>query len=262
MIILSILKFILLGLAFIAGFLLLVLCAALFCAVRYNVSVNKNEAVSALVKVSWLGGIVGLRYETGEDGPKSAFRLLFFRLRPKKEKPRKPGKEKKTPGPEKTLKPKLAAAAKKEKKREKRPGGFKPGEAIAQIKHYMNYPGKDEIIKCALGLLADWLRALKPKRFYLRARVGFDDPSATGKLVGLIYAALAFVPLDISVAGSFDKPEFSGSIRAWGRIRLIAFVLPLLRFIFRKPIFTIIKKYLRRRGNHGNELEQQSGSPV
>jgi|SRR6185503_32377 len=82
-------------------------------------------------------------------------------------------------------------------------------------------------------LATDEIRLTRPRSLFLRARLGFDDPSDTGMFLGWLYA---FRGLPESHAMSvYIEPDFTGEaaegeMRAHWSLRPGAVVWPLLKF--------------------------------
>lgn len=107
---------------------------------------------------------------------------------------------------------------------------------------YTQYQG-DVVIKLCWELLGKILRALKPKKFKCQMVIGFEDPSVTGMVLGGISMVNAFVPIDIKVRGNFEEEELSGELETSGKVSVISLIVPIISFIFKKPIWKIISEY-------------------
>ena len=83
-------------------------------------------------------------------------------------------------------------------------------------------------------LVSEELRLTRPRRFYLRARIGFDDPSDTGMFLGWIRALGVRSSSQASVVRvdpDFTGPVVEGELRVLWLRSLASFVWPLSTFV-------------------------------
>lgn len=83
---------------------------------------------------------------------------------------------------------------------------------------------RSDMVKAVLGRVKGHLRYLwkhlKPDRLWGDLRYGFEDPSLTGQLTGLLYVLLSLSFCDLSLQPDFDRAVLSGEIHVKGHIRL------------------------------------------
>ncbi len=105
-----------------------------------------------------------------------------------------------------------------------------------------NYPEKGEIVKYTLRFVKELIFAIKPKKFKANITIGFEDPSNTGKFLGISAVILEFLPLDIYLSGDFENEIFEGILETKGKTSVFKIGIPTLRYIFKKPIWRLIKR--------------------
>jgi len=144
---------------------------------------------------------------------------------------------------------------KKSKEKKKGPGVF------AKIKQAVTYPDKKLLLRQAVLLLKRLFRPIKKQNFSAEAVLGFDDPSKTGYVVGMIYAACGLFGLCgiINLSGDFERRIFLYKIDASGRLYLISFVWPIVACVFSKPVWKIVKPMIFKDKNDKNERTEKNG---
>lgn len=116
--------------------------------------------------------------------------------------------------------------AKKKKKKEEKKGGDVP---------FFKVMGSLDraLIKNGIVFLGDILSLLKPAKFALNARIGFDEPHLTGWLAAFIYTLKycgpAGIKLDIEPVWDEEHYEFNYSIE--GRLLIAALAFRTVRFL-------------------------------
>ena len=98
------------------------------------------------------------------------------------------------------------------------------------LKSVITSPG---FIRRFVRLVSEELRLTRPRRFYLRARIGFDDPSDTGMFLGWIHALGVRSSAQASVVRvdpDFTGPVVEGEVRVTWIRSLASFVWPLATF--------------------------------
>lgn len=89
------------------------------------------------------------------------------------------------------------------------------------------------------------LKSLKPNKFEVNGVIGLEDPADTGILMGILGTITPYLPGNFYVYGDFEKSVIKGDVYIKGRTNLLLILIPVLRYIFKKPILDIIKKYWR-----------------
>lgn len=120
----------------------------------------------------------------------------------KEEKKRLKEEKKKIKAEKKKLKAEKKFAKEKEKEIESG-----EGENLSKKLIFHTIKSK-EAIKIWLKAISNFFKSLKPQRFVVRGKIGFDDPSTTGKLIGLAYTIRGVTNLDIILEGDFEKAIF------------------------------------------------------
>ena len=102
-----------------------------------------------------------------------------------------------------------------------------------------------DMFNATIELIIKLFKAFKFKSFNLNLVFGFDDPYETGKVLGFLSAIKPFLPEKIFFDGDFNNRCCFIEGKALIKTNLCAFVFPLLKYFFSKPIFSFMKDYWR-----------------
>ena len=128
----------------------------------------------------------------------------------------------------------------------------KENTVLKTIKEVYNHPDKDEIIKLSLHLLKKLIRALKPKRFYLKGEIGVKEPHTTG----LILSALELLAIkNVNLTGNFSENVVKLELYIKGKFAFSKLLIPTIAFALKKPIRKQIKLLLKKM-KRGKKHEQ------
>lgn len=131
------------------------------------------------------------------------------------------------------------------KKKKRKNNNYNKGKNIYdKILYFKNYPERDIIIKYTVNLIKDLFEGIKPEYFEVNMIVGFDDPFHTGCFLGAASVVSAFLPFKINVWGEFDKKIFKCDLKTKGKTNVFKVGFPVLKYILKKPVLKIIKKWL------------------
>ncbi|MCL2398093.1 MAG: hypothetical protein FWC93_08525 [Defluviitaleaceae bacterium] len=121
-----------------------------------------------------------------------------------------------------------------------------PKALFTKAKAIWNYPARPQIITLTLQALKKFFRALKPKRFQIHGVIGTDDPATTAYVMGAYEAAMGILQLHqhIKLYGNYHEKALELDIQAKGRARLGRLLWPFLWLYLKKPVRTVIHKYL------------------
>ncbi|MPN47337.1 hypothetical protein SDC9_194939 [bioreactor metagenome] len=143
---------------------------------------------------------------------------------------------------------KLPKASKENEKKAEEDAEEKQEKRKIDIAYFKNMP-KDErkkLISDVIKFIKSVLKTVFPKSFKLLGSFGLSDPALTGEVLGGIYVLKGFTGLDINVSGDFrGENVLNGKIFIEGRITLSALGFYTLRLALTKPVFKIIKIYLK-----------------
>ncbi|MDR2903579.1 MAG: DUF2953 domain-containing protein, partial [Clostridiales bacterium] len=114
-------------------------------------------------------------------------------------------------------------------------------------KSIRNTPDKTAILQYTVELLKDLRRAVKVKRHHLRAEFGFDDPAATGYVAGILYAVKPFFLPKAEVRVNLENPGIRLDAVLRGHSSFLAILYPIIKYVIKKPIWGIIKRFLNRK---------------
>lgn len=257
---LSVLKVIGFILLFILLILLLTACILLFCPVSYKLGAKD---VNVRFAVKWLFGVVKLKLEYIENN--LSFNLLIFG------KNRKTGEEKKQAEKEQARKKtqkandrekKINAAEERIEKSGKKEKNDKNTandanetpqnenrlkKIIDTFKSFYNYPDRKILVKKTLLLIKRLLRPIKPSKFYVNGVVGFNSPDITGKFLAVESLLVCFTGLPINIKGDFNRKHLNLNLSASGRFCFFSLVWPFAFYIFSKPVWKVVNKYLKNK---------------
>ncbi|MDY2607286.1 MAG: DUF2953 domain-containing protein [Lachnospiraceae bacterium] len=111
----------------------------------------------------------------------------------------------------------------------------------------------DDNTKEAFGFLKKealiLLKHIRPRRIKGYVHFGFDDPSYTGKLLGLIYMILRGSPKEFRINPDFENKVFDGEIHAKGRVQCYLLLIIGIRLYKNDNL----KLLLERRRTNGRE---------
>ncbi len=93
------------------------------------------------------------------------------------------------------------------------------------------------------------LKHIRPRRIKGYVHFGFDDPSYTGKLLGLIYMILRGSPKEFRINADFENKVFDGEIHAKGRVQCYLLLIVGIRLYKNDNL----KLLLERRRTNGRE---------
>ncbi len=258
--IVTILEFIGILLLVIFGVLLFLLLLVLFGGIKYYIFAEKKEDVVVNFKVSFLGiirfvflygkekkasylRIFGIKFfkndfnEKEDDFEKSSLNLnenVSF----ENEQNLNVGSEQNVF--EETKKDVLKENYKKKSKKEN--NVFNNVKNIYDKLIFLKeYPHKGDIARDTLNLIKQLFVAIMPKKCKVNLLVGFDDPSDTGKFIGLMSVVSEFAPFEINSFADFEREVFEGDLLANGKTRIFKIGFPILRYVLKEHILNIIK---------------------
>lgn len=111
----------------------------------------------------------------------------------------------------------------------------------------------DDNTKEAFGFLKKealiLLKHIRPRRIKGYVHFGFDDPSYTGNLLGLIYMILKGSPKEFRINPDFENKVFDGEIHAKGRVQCYLLLIIGIRLYKNDNL----KLLLERRRTNGSE---------
>jgi len=286
----AILKTIGLLLLVILGILFILTTLVLFWPVKYKAKIKYAlKELEYEIEVSWLARFILFYIMKDGNAEKTLFRIAWFKIANKEEsnennfaenkksENKKPVEAEKL-NPEKECKEsgktdEKSELSKAETDKEtddtnKHTADFQKEEddgkkknsiasVFSKIKEIYNYPNKDEIIKETIILLKRLLKALKPKYFNLNCEFGFETPDMTGMALGIAGIVRAIVYKDnfnIEFRGNFNEKTLNLNTGLGGKISLWSSLWSLIAFVFKKPIWKIIRpKLFNKKNSERNE---------
>ena len=115
------------------------------------------------------------------------------------------------------------------------------------IKDILQNPHKKQIVHQVWKFLKKIYRGIKPRKIHMDLELGTGDPGDTGYILGCIGIISPYCGNDIKIKGNFEQQILHGRIYAVGKCTIGYVGRILLQFIFAKPIWRLIKQYLRKR---------------
>lgn len=106
-------------------------------------------------------------------------------------------------------------------------------------------------IRKAWPFVIKLLKHIRPRRIEGNVIFGFDDPSATGKALGLIGVVYPFLPEKLEICPDFQEKKFGCDLFVGGHLFLIYVIVYVVKIILIQEIREIIKKINVRRRKNG-----------
>ena len=117
-------------------------------------------------------------------------------------------------------------------------------KAISKIKDFKEFI-RDEHTKRVFvlvkGELVKFLKYIRPRKVKGYFNFGFDDPSTTGKVLGLYYAIMKKSPKKFKINPDFENKRLETDLYLKGRIRLYYLVYIILKIYFNKDFKYVLK---------------------
>ncbi len=124
--------------------------------------------------------------------------------------------------------------------------------AVLRLKERKNFideiTGKYDIIGIAektVKLIMKLFKNIGFKVLEINGIIGFEDPSVTGKVLGVLAASDHIIPGDIIIDGDFENKRLEGSLILSGRTNIFRLLLPIVIYLLRKPVRPVVIDYLR-----------------
>ena len=245
-VILNVIKWIFIVIGFLAALVLVLTALVLFPAVRYDAAGRlSGDEFDTDVKIRALFRLVRVCYKPSEN-ENVIIKILGIKLGRKKKK----AKKQKVSDDEPPLKEKDSASEKKEHGNkssfEKKKSSAKKVSVRDRIKSLKGLIGNGELVKLAINFAAEELKALKPKMFKVSGFVGFDSPDKTGYFIAVVSILKALTCFNIDIAGEFNEEKIDVEFAAKGKTSIFKMLWPLVKFVFKKPVWAIVKGKLRK----------------
>ena len=112
---------------------------------------------------------------------------------------------------------------------------------------FNNIEYKKEILKAVFKLIKRIFKNILPNNIYINMEIGTGDPALTGYVMGIYGISKMFYNDNINVKPCFEELKVKGILDMKGKIVLGKFIIDILLFIFTKPVFNLIKIFLKSR---------------
>lgn len=254
------------------GIVIALLLLVLFFPFVYKAKIVKDDHFTADAAVKWLFGFLTALVSFADGALNWDVKIAGFSLKPLFNRPKKPKKQKKAkkqpvimPG-EKADRQVVKDARKAAKTEIKvRQGKKKPVQDIYEEGEPK--PGLTERLKNRLISLYEMgkiavkvgaayssvkkklfkiLNHVLPKKIKGRLVFGFDDPSMTGKILGIFCAVYPIIPAELDVTPDFTQARFECDLLIKGRIFLIYLLVLGLQVFFNKEVKSAIKQVRKK----------------
>lgn len=257
-IVLAILKIILILIASVLGIVLFILAVLLFNFCRFEAIGNKCEKVTVKAEFKWLFGLIKGYYETDEEKTKYFFYVPFGICNIKYDSEENNINidldEKNICNDDEFINKGIANIEKNSKIDnivKKIKAFFTKIKSfiiyvIEKIKFIQNFNDKyciNSLISATWKLLIRLIKNLGFKRLELNGIIGFDNPADTGNALGAISVVKTFLPLNVNIDGNFENKELTGDFNIKGRTNLWLILFPIARYVFTKPVWSVVKDY-------------------
>lgn len=105
---------------------------------------------------------------------------------------------------------------------------------VKRIKNFINNPTNKSGINKVKETFVKFLKHIKPKKIKSFTKFGFDTPSTTGQVLGIISAFGIGLGKDIKIIPDFTDEVFEGEHYAKGRIRIIKLLIIISTLLLNK----------------------------
>ena len=85
------------------------------------------------------------------------------------------------------------------------------------------------------------LKRLRPKKYIVKAKYGFEDPALTGKVLGVISMIFPFTEEHMEVIPCFESKVLKGNAMVKGKIYIIHFICLAWNLVWCKYIRKLYK---------------------
>jgi len=242
---------------------LLITLALLFVPIRYNINLNYRGKQEIYLKASWLFRIFKFNYDNTVVR-KSTLTIFGIYVRRRKRKRRL--KEKKVSDLNKTIvsedeaiycdmvgSDEIMSEQSTDWAKHLQEEDSSSKEKVNRLKEnwdrFKSYPYKEMLVSKTKLLLKRFIKPLKPKEAKLKCSFGFDDPSATGALLGAAHAICGICDLydHVTITADFEKKCLNYECRVEGKIRVWSLTWPLVVYLISKPVWFFLKPMIFNR---------------
>lgn len=109
----------------------------------------------------------------------------------------------------------------------------------------MDIPDKKEILKAFIKLIKRLFKGVLPKNIFVDMEIGLGDPAMTGYVMGAYGVGKSYYGKSVNITPYFEGFKIQGIFKAKGRIIIGKLIFDVLRFVFTKPVFNLIKNILK-----------------
>jgi|GEM_PF-1987139 len=248
-VILTVFKWILIVIGLLLALILLLLALVLFPAIRYDLEGHVNDkGFDAGFKIRALFHLLRV-YHKPSESKEIIIKILWFRIGRKNKRVKQKNEIDESILETEPLteedSPEVKSSSTKKKKENKE-------SVFSRIKRLKNKLSENkELVKPTIKLAAEELKALKPNVFKVKGVVGFDSPDKTGYFIAAVSIVKAVTCLNIEIFGDFEKKNYDVDFTAKGKTSLFRLLLPVIKFVFTKPVWAVIKPKSKKQKKKG-----------
>ncbi|MCC8015762.1 MAG: DUF2953 domain-containing protein, partial [Eubacterium sp.] len=113
---------------------------------------------------------------------------------------------------------------------------------MGTINSILAVENKRDIISCLVKNILYLLKKQKIKAFRLKALFGFEDPSLTGKILGLLYTLNIPLKNGVEITPDFERAVFEADANIKGRGNLFYIAVTAVKILLNKNVRKLIFK--------------------
>ena len=120
--------------------------------------------------------------------------------------------------------------------------GDKLKEKVTDAKDFLTSEDNKELFHFLIEQLKELIRAIRPRKYRIDAKLGFEDPAVLGKVLMYISVFYGISGMELNIEPVFGEDIKEGSIFLKGRIRIISILIIALRVYRNKQFKKFISK--------------------
>ena len=109
-------------------------------------------------------------------------------------------------------------------------------EKVQKISEAVNDEENKELVRFLWEKIKKLLKLLKPKKYKIKARFGFESPDATGNAAMYLAVLYGLLGMDIELIPDFEEQVLEGEVYLKGGIRLFGILVIIIQVYFNKLV--------------------------
>jgi hypothetical protein len=116
-------------------------------------------------------------------------------------------------------------------------------QKLQQVKDTINDEENRQLLAFLWSQFKAVLKKIKPQKYKIYCRYGFDDPEITGKIAVKLAVAYGIIGADMNIIPDFEQKIFEGNVYFKGKVRIYGLLIIAVR-VYRNHLFRskILKK--------------------